>query len=196
MHAVFEYNTDISRLNLNSKQIAVLKNSRIVLVGFSGAGKSTIAKKIATHFNFFVIDTDKMLEERYHISVYDCFEKYGEEIFRQLEYNILKEALEQENVVIATGGGAPCFLDAMTLINEKAFSIYIKMASKSLTQRLLNAKVTRPLTKNKNETELFEFVTEQMKFREPFYQRAHFTVKGEDIDLSAIFNLPEKNYAK
>ena len=173
----------------------IIKNC-IVLVGFSGAGKSTIAKKIATHFNFSLLDTDKMLEERYHITVYDCFEKYGEETFRQLEYNILKESLEHENVVIATGGGTPCFLDAMTLINEKAFSIYIEMSPKSLTQRLLNAKVTRPLTKDKNETELFEFVTEQMKFREPYYQQAHHKVKGEDIDLNAIFNLPEKNYAK
>ena len=129
-----------------------------------------------------------MLEERYHISVYDCFEKYGEETFRQLEYTILKEALQQENVVIATGGGTPCFLDAMTLINEKAFSIYIEMAIKSLTQRLLHAKITRPLTKNKTEIELFSFVTEQLAFREPFYKQAHLTIKGENIDLQTIFN--------
>jgi len=135
-----------------------------------------------------LLDTDKMLEERYHISVYDCFEKYGEETFRQLEYTILKEALQQENVVIATGGGTPCFLDAMTLINEKAFSIYIEMAIKSLTQRLLHAKITRPLTKNKTEIELFSFVTEQLAFREPFYKQAHLTIKGENIDLQTIFN--------
>jgi len=128
-----------------------------------------------------------MLEDKYHISVYDCFEKYGEETFRQLEYNILKEALQEENVVIATGGGAPCFSDAMSLINENAFSIYIEMAAKSLTQRLLHAKVTRPLTKNKTEEELFDFVTEQLAFREHFYKQAHLTIKGENIDLQTIF---------
>jgi len=161
---------------------------RIVLVGFSGAGKSTIAKRIASRLNLSVLDTDKMLEEKYHISVYDCFEKYGEEAFRQLEYNILKEALQQEDVVIATGGGAPCFSDAMTLINKNAFSIYIEMAVKSLTQRLLHAKVTRPLTKNKTEEELYDFVSKQLVFREPFYKQAHLTVKGEDIDLETIFD--------
>jgi len=127
-----------------------------------------------------------MLEERYKISVYDCFEKYGEDAFRQLEYNILKEALQQDNVVIATGGGAPCFSNAMTLINENGFSIYIEMSPKSLVHRLLHAKVTRPLTKNKTEEELSIFVNEQLTFREPFYKQAHLTVKGENIDIISL----------
>jgi len=164
-----------------------IKN-RIVLVGFSGAGKSTIAKKIASNLNFTALDTDKLLEEKYRISVYDCFEKYGEDAFRKLEYNILKEVLKQENVVIATGGGTPCFLDAMTLINENAFSIYIEMSVKSLVQRLLYAKTVRPLTKHKTEEELFEFVSNQLKIREPFYQQAHLTIKGENIDLKSMVN--------
>ena len=155
-------------------------------MGFSGAGKSTIAKKIASHFHFTVLDTDKMLEEKYRISVFDIFEKYGEEVFRKLEYDTLVEALQQENVVIATGGGTPCFFDAMKLINEAAFSIYIEMAQKSLTQRLLHAKVTRPLTKNKTEEELFSYTTEQLALREPFYKQAHFTIKGENFKLSKL----------
>jgi len=155
-------------------------HNKIVLVGFSGAGKSTAAKKIANHFNFSLLDTDKMLEEKYKISVYDIFEKYGEIVFRQLEYQILREALQQDCVVIATGGGAPCFLDAMTLINETAYSIYIEMSPKSLAQRLLHAKVTRPLTKNKTEEELLDYVTGQLALRAPVYKQAHLTLKGED----------------
>jgi len=160
--------------------------NRIVLVGFSGAGKSTVAKKIANYFNFSVLDTDKMLEERYRISVYDIFEKYGELVFRQLEYKILVEALKQENVVISTGGGTPCFSNAMQLINEIACSIYIEMAEKSLVQRLLHAKIPRPLTKNKTEEELFAFVTEQLALRAPIYQQANLTVKGENFDLQDV----------
>jgi len=166
-------------------------NNRIVLVGFSGAGKSTIAKKIANHFHLSVLDTDKMLEEKYHISVFDIFKKYGEETFRKLEYNILVEALQQEDVVIATGGGAPCFSDAMKLINEAAYSIYIEMAPKSLTQRLLHAKVARPLTKNKTEEELLAYVTEQLALREPFYKQAHLIVKGENFEMSFLRKLCE-----
>ena len=161
-------------------------HSRIVLVGFAGAGKSTIAKKIAQHFKFSILDTDKMLEEKYRISVFDVFEKYDENVFRQLEYKILEEALQQKNVVIATGGGAPCFFDAMKLINENAYSIYIEMSSKSLTHRLINAKVTRPHTQNKTEEELLAFITEQLALRAPIYQQAHFTVKGEDFDLQNV----------
>ena len=161
-------------------------NNRIVLVGYSGAGKSTIAKKIAAHLNFTMLDTDKMLEEKYHISVYDCFEKYGEESFRKLEYNILVDALKCENVVIATGGGTPCFFDAMKKINESSFSIYIELSPKSLTQRLLHAKVARPLTKNKTEDELLEFVTKNLSLREPFYKQAKLTLKGENFDLTDL----------
>jgi len=173
------------------RKISIKMHNRIVLVGFSCSGKSTIAKKIANHFHFSVLDTDKMLEEKYHISVFDIFKKYGEEVFRELEYNALKEALQHENVVIATGGGAPCFLDAMELINETAYSIYIEMAPKSLTQRLLHAKIARPLTKNKTEEELLSYVTEQLAVREPFYKQAHLTIKGENCDLQKIFNIPK-----
>jgi len=160
--------------------------NRIVLVGFAGAGKSTVAKKIAQHFNYLMLDTDKMLEEKYKISVFDVFEKYDENVFRKLEHNILVEALKQENVVIATGGGAPCFFNAMEFINENACSIYIEMSPKSLTHRLLNAKVTRPHTHNKTEEELLAFITEQLALRQPIYRQAHFTVKGEDFDFENV----------
>ena len=169
-----------------------MKN-RIVLVGFSGAGKSTIARKIAARFGFDVLDTDKMLEEKYHISVYDCFEKYGEETFRKLEYEILKKTLQQENVVIACGGGTPCYADAMQLINEAGFSIYIEMSQKSLVHRLLYTKVIRPLTKGKTEEELSEFVNKQLSFREPYYKQAHITVKGENFDLEEMIQKIIKN---
>jgi shikimate kinase len=140
-----------------------------------------------------VLDTDKMLEEKYRISVYNIFEKYGEDAFRKLEYNILIEALQHEAVVIATGGGASCFSNAMELINDVAYSIYLELSPKSLTQRLLNAKVIRPLTKNKSEEELLIYVTEQLAIREPFYKQAHYTIKGENFNLAYV-NMPILQY--
>ena len=133
-----------------------------------------------------MLDTDEMLEEKYRISVFDIFEKYGEEVFRNLEHTALVEALQQENVVIATGGGTPCFFDAMKLVNEVAFSIYIEMAPKSLIQRLLHSKKARPLTKNKTEEELFTYVTRELTLREPFYKQAHLIVKGENLKSTDI----------
>lgn len=166
--------------------------TKIVLIGYSCSGKSTVAKKIASHFNFSVLDTDIMLETKYRISIYDIFEKYGEDIFRKLEYKILNEALKNDHIVIATGGGTSCFFDAIKLINEKALSIYIEMSSKSLTQRLLCAKVTRPFTKNKTDKELLTFVTEQLILREPIYKQAHFTVKGENLNLPELIKTIQK----
>lgn len=129
------------------------------------------------------------MEEKYHITVFDCFEKYGEEAFRKLEYNILLEVLQKENVVIATGGGTPCFFDAMRLINEAAFSIYIDMSPKALTHRLLHTKTPRHFSKDKTEEELYYFVTEQLALRKPFYQQAHITLKGENVDISELISV-------
>lgn len=140
-----------------------------------------------------MLDTDKMLEEKYRISIFDIFEKYGEEIFRKLEYDTLVEALQSENVVIATGGGTPCFFEAMKLINETACSIYIEMHQKSLVERLLHAKKVRPLIKNKTEQELLAYVTKHLALREPFYKQAHHTIKGENFNLSNV-NLLELQY--
>jgi shikimate kinase len=173
---------------------SMLMHNKIVFVGYSGSGKSTIAKQIAKYFNFSVLDTDKMLEEKYKISVSDTFDKYGETVFRHLEYKTLIEALQQENVVIATGGGSACFLDAMRLINESSLSIYIEMSPKSLTQRLLYAKIMRPLIKNKTENELLTFVIEQLVYREPIYKQAHLTVRGEDFDLQKCIEVIKKSF--
>jgi len=134
-----------------------------------------------------------MLEDKYKISVYDLFEKYGEDTFRNVEYNALKEALAQENVVIATGGGTPCFFDAMQCINEAAISIYIEMHPKSLVERLLYAKKARPLTKNKTREELLVYITRQLALREPFYQQAHYTIKGENFNLGSV-NITQLQY--
>ncbi|MEG1555104.1 MAG: shikimate kinase [Bacteroidales bacterium] len=159
---------------------------RIVLVGFSGCGKSTIGKKIARKLNYSFLDTDGFFETKYHISVFDCFKKYGEETFRRCEYEILKESLEAKQAVIATGGGAPCFFNAMELINRQAFSIYIKMSNASLLTRLLSAKKERPLTQGQSKEVLLDYITNTMLIREPFYNKAHFIVKGESIDLKNV----------
>jgi len=130
-----------------------------------------------------------MVEEKYHISVYDCFEKYGEEVFRKLEYRTLIEALNQENVVVATGGGTPCYLDAMEIINQSGCSIYVEMSPKSLATRLFHAKIIRPLTKSKTEEEIFEFVAKQLAIRKPFYKKAQYTIKGEDVDIREVVDI-------
>ena len=72
---------------------------------------STVGKKLAKGLNYRFVDTDKLIESKYRLSVEQIFAKYGEEIFRKFEKEILQSLDSEDNIVIATGGGLPCFGD-------------------------------------------------------------------------------------
>ncbi len=101
--AVFE---EITR---NSKRIQARKlfDYNIVLIGFMGAGKSTISEFLKTVFAMEVIEMDQIIAERQGMSISDIFETYGEEYFRDLETNLLIEMQSKKNMVISCGGGVP-----------------------------------------------------------------------------------------
>ena len=82
---------------------------RIFLTGYMGAGKTTLGKAFARKMNVPFVDLDWYIEERFHKTVGELFTERGETGFRELERNMLHEVAEFENVVISTGGGAPCF---------------------------------------------------------------------------------------
>jgi len=151
---------------------------RVVLVGFPGCGKSTIGAQLAEQLNLQFIDLDKAIEEKYHATIPHIFEKYGEFVFRKCEFQTLCECLELDNVLIATGGGAPCSDEAIRLINEKSISIYIKLTEEQLVERLLNSKKKRPLTQNKTPEELREYVQQTLALREPYYLQAKKIVES------------------
>ena len=90
---------------------------RIFLTGYMGAGKTTLGKAFARQMNIPFIDLDWYIEERFHKTVGELFIERGETGFRELERNMLHEVAEFENVVISTGGGAPCFYDNMDFMN-------------------------------------------------------------------------------
>lgn len=161
-------------------------SNRIVLIGFPGSGKSTVGKTLARAFGYTFIDLDEEIEQRYHTSIPVFFDKFGENAFRACEHAVLKDSLQKENIVLATGGGAPCFFDAMQLINENSLSIYIQLSPKSLFHRLINAKKKRPLVKNKTPEELLHYIEETLPKREEYYTQAKITVKGESINLKEL----------
>ena len=93
----------------NSKRIQARKlfDYNIVLIGFMGAGKSTISEFLKTVFAMEVIEMDQIIAERQGMSISDIFETYGEEYFRDLETNLLIEMQSKKNMVISCGGGVP-----------------------------------------------------------------------------------------
>ncbi len=147
--------------------------SNIVLVGFPGAGKSTIGRRLAEKLNMAFIDLDLYIEEKYHSAIPLLFQKYGESAFRTLEYAALLEVLSLDNCVIATGGGSPCQKDAMEQINAHSLSIYLQLSENQIVEHLLNSKKKRPLTHLMNESDLREYVHKTLAIREKHYLQAH-----------------------
>ena len=144
----------------------------IVLVGFPGAGKSTIGKRLAERLNMDFVDLDLYIEEKYHTAIPLLFQRYGESAFRTLEYTALLEVLTLQNCVIATGGGTPCQKDAMEQINAHSLSIYLELSENQIVEHLLNSKKKRPLTHLMSEPELREYVHKTLAIREKYYSRA------------------------
>jgi shikimate kinase len=158
----------------------------IYLIGYMGCGKSTVGKNLARRLSLQHIDLDEFFEKSYKISITDFFKKYDETAFRSAESLLLEKTSELKNHIISTGGGTPCFNNNIDFINENGFSIYLKMAPKSLFDRLKVAKRPRPLIQNLSYDQLIEKIISDLHKREVFYNRANLTVKGENVDLDAL----------
>ena len=108
---------------------------RVFLIGYMGAGKTTLGKAFARALGLTFVDLDWYLEERFHKTVRQLFTERGEEGFRELERRMLHEAAEFENVVISVGGGTPCFFDNMEYMNEVGETVFLDVDIQVLFRR-------------------------------------------------------------
>jgi shikimate kinase len=148
-----------------------------------GAGKTTIGKALSKELGATFYDLDWYIESRMRKTVAQIFAERGEEGFRKMEYNMLHEVAEFENVIISCGGGTPCFFDNMDYLNQQGQTVYLKAAPEVLYHHLLMGKVERPLIKGKSPEELITFIRQQLDKREPYYSKAKYT-----LDVSLMDN--------
>jgi shikimate kinase len=162
---------------------------RIYLIGYMGSGKSTVGKGLAHALNLQFIDLDTYIEERNFKTIPEIFASEGEDGFRKAEQKALHEVSEFENIVIATGGGAPCFFDNMNHIKKTGTSLYLEGSPRILAERLMNSKTERPLIKGKTEEELIAFIDETLAKRNNWYKRADVTmVFDHDISTKEVID--------
>ncbi|MDO4991957.1 MAG: shikimate kinase [Prevotellaceae bacterium] len=146
---------------------------RIILIGYMGAGKTTIGKELAKDLGLPFYDLDWYIESRMRKKISEIFAERGEEGFRVIERNMLHEVAEFEDVVISCGGGTPCFFDNMEYMNENSDVIYLKATPEVIYNHLQMGKSVRPLIANKSKEELLDFIKEQLAYREQFYLKAN-----------------------
>ena len=155
---------------------------RIILVGYMGSGKTTVGKALSKETGMMFYDLDWYIESRMHKSVSQIFAEKGEEGFRKIEYNMLHEVAEFEDVIISCGGGTPCFFDNIDYLNQQGEVVYLKASPETLYKHLLMAKIERPLLKDKSADELIAYITEHLKQREPFYEKARHMLDVNVLD--------------
>ena len=158
-----------------------IRSNRIYLIGYMGSGKTTVGRSLAEKLNFRFIDMDYFIENRQHKTINEIFSEKGEETFRLLENKTLKEVSTFENVVISTGGGAPCFFDNIEIMNNTGFTVYLKVSPEEIAKRLNVNKNNRPLLKDKTPHEMLTFISENLEKRESYYNQAKLIFDAEQM---------------
>lgn len=166
---------------------------RIILIGYMGAGKTTVGRELAKELGLMFYDLDWYITSRMRRTVAQLFEEHGEDGFRQIERNMLHEVAEFENIVLSCGGGTPCFFDNMDYMNQKGETVYLKATPEVLYAHLKMGKGVRPLLLNKTPEQVEAFVKTQLKEREPFYTKAKHTFDVSLLDNSEKIHVSVNN---
>ena len=162
---------------------------RIFLTGYMGSGKSTLGKRLANKLGITFIDLDEYFEQKFRTSITLFFERFGEDSFRKLEHEVLKEVIYKYiDVVISTGGGTPCFFNNLELMNEQGVTVYLKLPPAVLASRLSNSpfRYRRPKLKGLDKDTLLETVTMHLQEREPFYSQSGLIIDAFGMNLEKI----------
>jgi shikimate kinase len=155
---------------------------KIVLLGYMGCGKSTIAQKLSKTTEIPFLDLDKCIENKVNLTINEIFDKNGEIYFRKLEHEMFQELLQSpEEMIIGLGGGTPCYANNHELLNKEGVdSIYLKASIDTLYGRLLHNKSKRPLIADKNEEEMREFIAAHLFERSFYYNQAKYKVSVDE----------------
>ena len=144
-------------------------SDKIILIGFMGSGKSSVGKELSKRLGIKLLDSDDCIEKQKQKSINDIFRAEGEESFRAMESEFLKEmALSEEGFILSTGGGMPCFNDNAKMIKKTGVSVYLMASPDSILKRLKND-TSRPLLKEGNKLEKIKFL---LSDREDYYKKA------------------------
>lgn len=171
------------------------KTVKIFLIGFMAAGKSTVGRVLADRLGFDLVDTDIVIEERMGKPLAEVVATRGEEFFRSLESALLDEIIASDssvNIVVACGGGMPCFGDNMAKMLTHGTVIYLQSSEEALFDRLLGDKQHRFLICNKNADELSEYIRTTLALRSRYYCKADLIVANNGTAADCLADIMQR----
>ncbi len=154
----------------------------VFLIGYMGSGKSALGRAVNRLTGMEVIDLDLYIEGRYRKSISELFAERGEAGIRTIERAMLDEVSQFEDVVIACGGGTPCFGDNMALMNSRGITVWLNTPLDTLHRRLCRSRHKRPLIAKFNDDELLDYIRTHTEARRPYYSQARYELASAGLD--------------
>lgn len=164
-------------------------NNLIVLIGYMGSGKSSVAKALSSKLKTNHIDLDKFIESSEGISISNIFKKKGEINFRKIERKYLENILKSKKYsIISLGGGTPCYFDNIEFINKFSNNtIFLKTSINELTERLFIEKDDRPIICHlKSKKKLYDFIAKHLFERNKFYNKTKIVIDTDKKGIEEI----------
>ena len=174
-----DLNEVINYINFN------LKYKPIILIGMMAAGKSAIGRILAKSLDRNFYDIDQNIEDRYHMKIYEIFEKYGEEKFRDIEHEEIKKIDRRSNNIISTGGGAFTFKRNYSILNNIGLTIWLNTNQNTIIERLKKNINNRPLLKD---VDIETYVSSLLLKRRPLYSKANLTIISKNYSKTEMRN--------
>lgn len=172
---------------MNNRDVESIKKRNLVfLVGFMGTGKTHWGRLWAEKLHYVFVDLDDVIEAAEHSSVHDIFENKGEDYFRRKEAETLRQMGENENTIIACGGGTPCFFENMEWMNAHGITILLRSEAAYILENIKNQSGKRPLLKGMNDEEMLSFIESKLKERAPFYTKAAIALDAQTASDNSI----------
>jgi shikimate kinase len=154
----------------------------LVLVGMMGAGKTTVGRRLAARLNRQFLDSDEEIEKAAQMTIPEIFERRGEAEFRTGETRVIARVMKNQDVVLATGGGAFVNPETRALIKGEAISVWLKAEIDILFERV-SRRSNRPLLKTANPRATLKKLIDD---RYPVYAKADVTVISRDVPQEAV----------
>lgn len=156
--------------------------ANVFIIGYMACGKTTFGRALARATGREFIDLDFYIEQRFRSSISKIFAERGEVEFRRMESAMLREAGEFENVIIACGGGTPCFNGNMDWMLANGETVFLETSPEKIVERLIVNSTKRPLMSGKSSDEIATAVTGGLADRLPHYRRARIIFPGEYLE--------------
>lgn len=151
-----------------------------------GAGKTTTGKRLAKVLGYRFEDLDRIIEHETGRSIAEFFLSEGEESFRTTESGLLKSLKGEDQIIIATGGGTPCFHENLEWMNSYGITVYLQTPPRLIYGRLKKGKLKRPLIAGLSDAGLRQYIEVKLRERESFYLKSHLIISDENIDIEEL----------